>query len=325
MKNRLPDWFKQEIPGERTLKISRLISEFRLNSVCREAKCPNISDCFKDNQATFMILGNTCTRNCRFCNLGTVLNSKQKCPQEGDSSASAREPSLQGLDEDEPSRISQLVKLLGLEFVVITSVTRDDLPDGGASMFVKAIELIRQNNKDINPVRNITNTERCSKISNGVKIEVLIPDFQGELGSLRRVTSAGPDVIAHNIETVERLYGELRPMADYQRSLDIISKIKKLKPEVITKSSLMLGIGETHSEVIKAIEDLKGHQCDCLTLGQYLAPTVEHYPLKEFVTIEQFREYGEIALRLGFKAVLSGPKVRSSYKAEELYREFSYA
>ncbi|MBU1090602.1 MAG: lipoyl synthase [Candidatus Omnitrophica bacterium] len=288
MKNRLPDWFKQEIPDERILKISRLISEFRLNSVCREAKCPNISDCFRDNQATFMILGNSCTRNCRFCNL--------------------RKTNLEfsSFDKDEPYRISQLVKLLGLEFVVITSVTRDDLYDGGASMFVKTIELIRQNNKD-------------------TKIEVLIPDFQGKLENLQCVLSARPDIIAHNIETVERLYGELRPMADYQRSLDIIKTIKKLKPEVTTKSSIMLGIGETHSEVIKTIKDLRDHQCDCLTLGQYLAPTAEHYPVKEFVTIEQFREYGEIALRLGFKAVLSGPKVRSSYKAEELHREFSHA
>ncbi|MFH1413888.1 MAG: lipoyl synthase [Candidatus Omnitrophota bacterium] len=307
MKNRLPDWFKQEIPDERILKISRLISEFSLNSVCREARCPNISDCFRDNQATFMILGNTCTRNCRFCNL--------------------RKTNLEfsSFDKDEPYRISQLIKLLGLEFVVITSVTRDDLIDGGASMFAETIELIRRNNKDINPVRNITNTERCSKISNGVKIEVLIPDFQGKFESLQQVLNARPDIIAHNIETVERLYTELRPMADYRRSLDIISKIKKLKPEITTKSSIMLGVGETQSELIKAIEDLRDHQCDCLTLGQYLAPSAEHYPVKEFVTIEQFREYGEIALRLGFKAVLSGPKVRSSYKAEELHREFSHA
>ncbi|MFH1355120.1 MAG: lipoyl synthase [Candidatus Omnitrophota bacterium] len=288
MKNRLPDWFKQEIPDERIFKISRLISKFGLNSVCRQARCPNISDCFRDNQATFMILGNTCTRNCRFCNVRKT----------------GLELSL--LDQDEPYRISQLVKLLGLGFVVITSVTRDDLIDGGASIFAKTIELIRQNNSD-------------------TKIEVLIPDFQGKLESLQNVLNARPDIIAHNIETVERLYTELRPMADYRRSLDIISKIKKLKPEITTKSSIMLGVGERRAEVIKAIEDLKDHQCDCLTLGQYLAPSSEHYPVKEFVTIAEFREYGEIALKAGFKAVLSGPKVRSSYKAEELHREFSHA
>jgi len=287
--NRLPRWFRQEIPDQASLDMMRLFSEFAVNTVCQEAKCPNITYCFQKRNITFMILGDTCTRNCRFCNVGR---------KKGETSASTSEPSL----EEEPEKVAQIVKLLGLKYVVITSVTRDDLPDGGASVFAKIIQLIRKINKD-------------------VQVEVLIPDFQAKLSSIRCVIDANPCVVGHNIETVPRLYSYLRPLADYQRSLYILSKIKELRPKICTKSSLMLGLGETEAEVIDVMKDLRTSLSDILTLGQYLAPSLEHYPVEGFVTIEQFNKYKEIGLSLGFKSVVSGPLVRSSYNAEELKEE----
>ncbi len=289
MINRLPAWFKQEIPGNEALGLSRMFIESGINTVCSQAKCPNITECFKNKRATFMILGNVCTRNCRFCNIsktGTVLKPKLNCPQE-------------------PSLISNAVKMLGLEYVVITSVTRDDLDDGGAKIFAKTIELIQALDKNI-------------------KVEVLIPDFCGKILSLEKVVKASPQVLAHNIETVKRLYGELRPKADYGISLVILKKAKQLNPGIVTKSSLMLGLGETEDEVREAMRDLREHNCDVLTLGQYLAPSPDHYPVKEFISIAQFHKYRQIGLDLGFKAVFSGPKVRSSYLAEDLYRKIAY-
>jgi lipoic acid synthetase len=283
---RLPAWFRQDIPDETTLKIIHLFSEFGLNSVCQEARCPNITECFKNKEVTFMILGASCTRNCRFCAV--------------DKSEGAVRP----IDKDEPYRIAEVVKILGLSYVVITSVSRDDLPDGGAGQFVKTLELIHGLNKDI-------------------KIELLIPDFQGKISSVECILAAGPDVLAHNIETVRRLYAELRPKADYQLSLNILSKIKEINPRINTKSSIILGLGESREEVIGTMEDLKKHCCDILTLGQYLAPSVNHYPVKEFISIEQFQEYQDTGIRMGFKVVFSGPKVRSSYQAQELQKELS--
>jgi lipoic acid synthetase len=245
-----------------------------------------------------MILGDICTRNCRFCNIakaGTVLKPKQKCPPNEDSLRLLQEPSL----------ISNIVNILGLEYVVITSVTRDDLVDGGAAIFAKTIELIHNLNKNI-------------------KVEVLIPDFCGKILHLKSVLDAEPEVLGHNIETVERLYCELRPMANYELSLTILSKVKQLKPEIITKSSIMLGLGETESEVISTMKDLRKHQCDILTLGQYLAPSPDHYPVKEFISIKQFNRYRKIGMGLRFKAIFSGPKVRSSYHAQDLHRELAY-
>ena len=281
MKNRLPAWFKQDIPDATVRGRIQMLSEFKINTVCCQAKCPNLSACFKKLSFTFMILGNICTRNCRFCG---VTQSKKGALI---------------IDENEPYRISQMVKILNLKFVVITSVTRDDLADGGAAQFVKTIELIHGVDKE-------------------VKIEVLIPDFAGNIASLKSVIDAKPSILAHNIETVKRLYKALRPKADYQMSLDILKKAKEINPLLITKSSLILGLGETEEEVIYTMEDLRSNQCDILTLGQYLAPSDRHYPVKEFIGIEQFQRYQRLGLGLGFKVVLSGPKVRSSYKAEEV-------
>lgn len=287
MNKRLPPWFKQEFPDADTLRVSNLLSEFCVDTVCRQAKCPNITYCFKNKKVTFMILGNKCTRNCSFCNLNKSADA------------------ILGIDIDEPKRVSEVVKILGLGYVVITSVTRDDLNDGGASVFAKTIGLIRDVNKH-------------------TKIEVLIPDFEGRISSLKTLLDAKPDVVAHNIETVKRLSKELRPSSDYQLSLDILSKVKELDPYMFTKSSLLLGLGETEKEVIEAMHDLRENLCDSLTLGQYLAPSVEHYPIKEFVNIEQFQKYKSIGLALGFKSVLSAPLVRSSYRAEEIHKELCY-
>jgi lipoic acid synthetase len=233
-----------------------------------------------------MILGDICTRSCGFCGVNKTGTQ------------------VLTLKEDEPKRISQIVKLLGLEYVIITSVTRDDLADGGAAHFAKCIELIYD-------------------ISRNIKVEVLIPDFQGKIASLKCVLDASPQVLAHNIETVRRLYKDLRPQAHYRLSLEILKKTKELQPAITTKSSIILGLGEAEGEVITALEDLRENQCDILTLGQYLAPSLNHYPVKEFISIEQFQKYYEIGMALGFKAVLSGPLIRSSYNAEDIYQEAS--
>jgi len=286
--NKLPSWFRQDIPDDKTLDLMQLFSEFNLHTVCQEGRCPNITHCFRNKKVTFMILGDTCTRNCKFCGVsksGTVASLS--------------------IDLDEPYRISQVVEILGLKYVVITSVSRDDLSDGGAGIFAETIELIHRLNRDI-------------------KVEVLIPDFCGKILCLEYVLDAGPDVVAHNIETVRRLSGELRPQADYQLSLGVLSKIKELNQAIITKSSMMLGLGETEQEAVHTMKDLRDNKCDILTLGQYLAPSVNHYPVKEFISIEQFKKYQDIGLGLGFKSVLSGPLVRSSYQAEEACKELIY-
>lgn len=287
MNNRLPLWFRQEIPDETTLKKMQLLSELNVNTVCKEAKCPNLSYCFKNAKLTFMILGDACTRNCRFCGVRKSDNQPLST------------------DLEEPLRIARVVRELGLNYVVITSVTRDDLKDGGADVFAKTIELIRALNRNI-------------------KVEVLIPDFSGNLLGLKAVIDAGPCVVGHNIETVKRLYKELKPKSDYRVSLDILNKIKEMNPLLTTKSSLILGLGETEEEVISTMRDLRYAHCDILTLGQYLAPSLDHYPIKEFIGIEQFNRYKDIGTALGFKVVLSGPLVRSSYRAEEAYKEVVY-
>jgi lipoic acid synthetase len=298
--NKLPIWFRQEIPDEATWELAQLLTEFRVHTVCQEARCPNISHCFKNKRFTFMILGNTCTRNCRFCAVTKSANPVRRGPPLSDRRLVLGRHFSKGenknlvLDEDEPYRISRLVERLDLDYVVITSVSRDDLVDGGATIFAKTIELIHKINEDI-------------------KVEVLIPDFRGKIQSIRSVLNAAPFVVAHNIETVKRLYPDLRPRADYELSLGILGKLKELNPWILTKSSLMLGLGETEKEVIATLRDLRSNCCDILTLGQYLAPSAGHYPVKEFVSIEQFERYRDIGLGLGFKSVLSGPLMRSSY------------
>jgi len=281
MLSRLPAWFRQAIPDSGTLELSRLLNDSGVNTVCREAKCPNIAECFKDRHFTFMILGNACTRHCRFCNVASAAGKGMP------------------LDPCEPQRIAEFVKKLGTKDVVITSVTRDDLPDGGAGQFAAAIGLIR-------------------KISKDIKIEVLIPDFKGDLGSLKRVVEAGPDILGHNIEIVKRLYPLLRPQADYDLSLGVLKAAKKLGSRVRIKSSMMLGLGEKQDEVVAVLEDLKTAGCDILALGQYLAPSPLHYPVQEFVAKERFLEYELIAFSIGFGQVLSGPLVRSSYRKKEV-------
>lgn len=289
MSERFPSWFRQEIPDTITLERAHLFSESGVHTVCQEAGCPNLNYCFKNLKFTFMILGDVCTRNCRFCNVRKSTDKRGL-----------------SLDLDEPLRIAGIVKKLGLNYVVITSVTRDDLEDAGAGIFAKTIERIKAVDKNI-------------------KVEALIPDFKGKFLALKCVLDARPSVVAHNLETVRRLCPDLRPMADYELSLNILATIKKIKPELTTKSSLMLGLGETEKEVIQAMEDLRYSQCDILTLGQYLAPSGEHYPVKEFVGIEQFQKYKDIGMALGFKSVFSGPLVRSSYQAEEVYKEVAHA
>lgn len=284
----LPSWLKQELPDEAVLEGKRLLRLSKVNTVCADAKCPNLNSCFKKNSLTFLILGNACTRDCRFCAVGKAKTSDLP------------------VDADEPSRIIDLVKKLGLKYVVITSVTRDDLPDGGVSEFIRIIELARH-------------------LDRGIKIELLIPDFSGKPFALEALVAAAPEVIGHNIETVKRVHRELKPQCSYDLSILVLEKIKKLRPSQITKSSIMLGLGEEREEVINTMRDLRGSAVDILTLGQYLSPGKEYYPVVEFIKEERFREYRDIGLSLGFKAVLSGPKVRSSYLAPDLYLEATNA
>lgn len=282
MINRLPQWFRQDLPAAEVLSRTEQFRRRQINTVCQEAHCPNLARCWQKNHFTFMILGSSCSRNCRFCSVDKSCN-------------------ISGVvDAQEPQRIAEAVRELGLDFTVITSVTRDDLPDGGANQFVKTIEAIRLS-------------------SPATKIEVLIPDFQGNLEALKAVVQVRPEIIAHNLETISRLYLEVRPQADYSRSLNILRQIKESEPQILTKSSLLLGMGEKEEEVTMAIKDLVAAGCDILTLGQYLAPSPRHYPVKEFIDFKQFAHYGDLALESGIKSVLSGPLVRSSYQAEEAY------
>lgn len=276
----LPSWLKKEIPKADTIKEKLdLLKGFNLNTVCVSARCPNMGECFSKNALTFMILGDICTRNCRFCAVekGNPL----------------------GLDIDEPVNIALAVKKLSLDYVVVTSVTRDDLADGGASIFAETVSQI----KKLNPQ---------------TKIELLVPDFQGKEESIKIVVNSKADVVGHNIETVKRLYPAARPMADYVRSLDVLKKIKMMSKTILTKSAILLGMGETWQEIIEALHDLKNVGCDILTIGQYLAPSDKHLKVDGFVSPDEFQEYQNIAENLGFKSVLSGPFVRSSYNARRL-------
>ena len=277
----LPDWLRQEVPDKAALEQLYFFRAQGLNTVCQQAKCPNWTSCFKENQASFLILGDTCTRNCSFCNVkkGRALEASLK---------------------DEPLLVRDAVKALRLEYVVVTSVTRDDLDDGGASCFAETVKEIRG-------------------ISENIKIEILIPDFAGSRAALKTVLDAGAHVIGHNLETVPRLYPLLRPKASYSRSLGILDNIKMFNSGIITKSALLLGMGEREEEVVGVVRALVLAGCDILTLGQYLAPSPQHYPVAEFITPQRFDYYRDLALSFGIKHVLSGPKVRSSYKAQEVY------
>jgi len=280
---RKPDWLRQRLPsGPDFEKIRGMIRKDRLHTVCQEAGCPNIWECFSRHTATFLIMGSRCTRNCRFC--------------------AVTEGALEPPDPEEPARVASVARQMGLKYVVVTSVTRDDLPDGGAGIFAETIEKIRQEIADV-----------C--------IEVLIPDFQGSREALETVLNAHPDVLNHNIETVPRLYPEVRPQADYRRSLDLIQHAHEYDPALLTKSGLMLGLGEDRAEIRRTLEDMLKAGCRMLTLGQYLQPSKDHLAVKRYVPPEEFEEWRKTALQMGFGEVASGPFVRSSYHAGELFQK----
>jgi lipoic acid synthetase len=274
-----PAWLRKKyiIDPNQSL-VEGILKSLSLNTVCREAMCPNYMECFSRKTATFLILGKNCTRNCGFCNV-------RHC-----------EP--QPVDAGEPARVGQAVAGLGLRYVVVTSVTRDDLPDGGAGHFASVIREIR-------------------KQSPATAVEVLIPDFQGSESALAVVVEAQPDLISHNVETVKYLYNRVRAQADYQRSLDVIKNIGRMDSRIRSKSGIMAGLGETKEQVIELFKDLRSVDCSVLTVGQYLAPSREHHPVIEYVKPEVFDEYRRIAMDMGFDFVASAPFVRSSYHAEE--------
>jgi lipoyl synthase len=280
---RKPDWLRKKLPtGPRYEKIRQLLSQSHLHTVCQEARCPNMFECFQSGTATFLILGDRCTRDCRFC---AVVHGRPSPP-----------------DADEPARVADAAASLGLEYVVVTSVTRDDLPDGGASAFRETIHALR-------------------KRMPHVRVEVLIPDFQGSTEALEEVLSAGPNVLNHNIETVPRLYPSVRPGAAYRRSLDVLSNARHLAPGIAVKSGMMLGLGESEKEVEATLHDLAAAGCRLLTLGQYLQPGPQHTPVERFIPPREFHSWKERALKIGFKGVASGPFVRSSYHAREMHEE----
>ncbi|MFH1905729.1 MAG: lipoyl synthase [bacterium] len=284
MHKKLPNWLKKKIPDIKQVEETRdILKRFNLNTICDNAKCPNIGECFSRHTATFMILGDVCTRNCRFCAV------KHGIPL--------------SVDKNEPKRLGKAVSELGLKYVVITSVTRDDLNDYGAGQFVDVINVIRRHNPE-------------------TKIEILTPDFKGEEDCVEQVVQSKPDVFGHNLETVPSLYENVRQEADYRTSLNLLGMIKEFDSNIVTKSGIMLGLGETKKEVLKVMDDLSSVGCDLLTLGQYLSPSQNHFPVKEFITPEMFEEYKKLAEDKGF-IIASGPFVRSSYKADELFASAS--
>lgn len=277
---RKPDWLKIKINTSDSYKgLKKLMREKKLNTVCEEARCPNLHECWSERQtATFMILGDTCTRGCRFCAVKTGL------PNE--------------LDWGEPERVADSVKVMGLKHVVITAVARDDLADGGAAVFAETVRQVRKKNP-------------------GTTIEILPSDMKGDYESLHNLMSSGPDIFNHNIETVRRLTKRVRAIAKYDRSLELLKRVKEIAPDTPTKSSIMVGLGETKEEIIEAMDDLLAHHVDILTIGQYLQPTKKHLDVERYYHPDEFKELEEIALKKGFKHCKSGPLVRSSYHADE--------
>ncbi len=276
-----PPWLKRRIPaGETYQGVHRLLHEGGLHTVCQEARCPNLGECFSRGTATFLILGDRCTRNCGFC---AVAHGPEGPP-----------------DPEEPRRVAETAAALGLRYVVVTSVTRDDLPDGGAGQFVEVIREVRKRLPE-------------------ARIEVLVPDFRGSRDALQSVLQAGPHVLNHNLETVPRLYPRVRSGADYERSLRLLRWAKEFAPHLPTKSGLMLGLGERKEEVEAVLRDLLSVGCSMLTLGQYLQPSREHLPVERFIPPEEFEQWRQKALSMGFREVASAPFVRSSYHAGKLY------
>ncbi len=278
-----PPWLRRRfVFNSSTHEVKALLSGLSLHTVCQEAHCPNQSECFGKQTATFMIMGDLCSRNCTFC---AVAHGIQQPP-----------------DSDEPKRVAEAVSRLGLRYVVLTSVSRDDLADGGASHFGATIRAIRMLGDDI-------------------LVEVLVPDFQGSIQALTTVLADQPSVLNHNVETVPRLYPTVRPQARYQRSLRLLAEAKRLSPEIPTKSGIMVGLGERPEEVSRLLQDLRNTDCDLVTIGQYLRPSQAHHPVVEYVHPELFHAYQEEAKTLGFLGVAAGPYVRSSYQAEVLYQQ----
>jgi lipoic acid synthetase len=277
-----PDWLTVPAPPAGELeKMKKLLSSGHLHTVCEGADCPNIGECFANKTCTFMILGDVCTRNCKFC---AVTHGRPLA-----------------VNLDEPLDVARTARQLGLKHVVITSVTRDDLPDGGAGQFVATIMAIRQ-------------------LLPHTSIEVLIPDFQGSPESLKEVIKAIPDIINHNIETIPRLYARVRPQAQYERSLQLIKRVHQWGQGILTKSGMMLGLGEEEAEVIQSMQDLLDNGCDILTLGQYLRPSETHLPVVEYIPPEKFQYLETIGLEMGFMGVNAGPLVRSSYNAARTFQ-----
>ncbi len=278
---RKPDWLKVKLPGSGEFpEVKSILRHYRLHTVCEEARCPNLGECWGSGTATIMILGDLCTRSCRFC--ATKTGNPHGF-----------------IEEDEPLRTALAVKEMELDYVVLTSVNRDDLPDGGSEHFAKTIKTIKEH-------------------APSALIEVLIPDYLDE--NLKKVVDAKPDVLGHNVETVRRLTPLVRDKRfSYERSLNVLLQAKEIDPNIYTKSSIMLGLGETREEIVETMEDLRSVRVDFLTLGQYLRPTPRHYPVARFVPPEEFKEYESLGLKMGFKYVASGPLVRSSYRAAEFF------
>jgi lipoic acid synthetase len=277
-----PDWLRRRFTFKSSVTaVNDLLVDLNLSTVCQKAHCPNQLECFGNHTATFMILGDHCSRNCTFC---AVAYGAQEPP-----------------DADEPKRVAEAVSLLKLKYVVLTSVTRDDLLDGGAAHFATTIKAIRE-------------------ISNEISVEVLVSDFQGSAQALATVLAAEPAVLNHNVETVPRLYPAVRPQADYERSLQLLAEVKRLNPDIVSKSGFMVGLGEKREEIKSLMRDLREVRCDLVTIGQYLRPSKDHHPVVEYIHPNVFQAYELEAQSLGFLGVASGPYVRSSYQAEKLYR-----
>ncbi len=276
---RKPDWLKVKLNKGQSLSYTKnIIAQYSLNTVCDEANCPNKIECFGKKTATFMILGSNCTRNCRFCN---VTFGRPET-----------------VDANEPENVAKAIATLGLKYVVVTSVTRDDLKDGGSEHFAQVIGKIKE-------------------ISPQTSVEVLIPDFRGSTEALKTVGDAAPAVISHNVETVPRLYGSVCPQSDYKTSLTVLKNIKLMYPSIMSKTGIMVGLGETKEDMIEVFKDLREVGCEILTIGQYLAPSSAHYDMVEYIHPDVFKEYEDIAYEMGFTFVKSGPLVRSSYHADE--------
>lgn len=276
---RKPDWLKVKLhTNDNFRELKKMMRSKTLHTVCEEARCPNIFECWANRTATFMILGDICTRACRFCAVKTGLPSE--------------------LDRQEPERVAEAVSQMGVKHAVVTSVARDDLQDGGASIFAETIRAIRKRNPF-------------------TSVEVLIPDFMGNWDALKIVMDAKPDILNHNIETVERLSDRVRSKAKYHRSLELLKRAKEMQPHIPTKSSIMVGVGETYDEVIEAMKDLRAHDVDIVTIGQYLQPTKKHLKIERYYTPEEFASFKEAGMAMGFSHVESGPLVRSSYHAHE--------